>query len=894
MNGSLTTLIAVIDRLTERGDMPALIALHEEGAQTWTYAGLVEYVLPLARGLSGRVERGEAVAIFAADRPEWIAAALAALRAGAAVLPLDVQLTEDVLRHVLADSDARLVFTTADKAERLARADTAGGITPVLLDANEHDARSWRKLFASTPRELAQAAPDDVAALFYTSGTTGMPKGVPLTHAQLAFQINAILATGLVGAEDRVALPLPLHHVYPFVLGVLTPLALGLPLIIPQALTGPQIVRALREGEATVMIGVPRLYSAMFDGILARVRARGRLVAALFRAMLAVLVWLRRGFGIHLGRRLFGSLHKQIAPHLRLLACGGAALDAELAWRLEGLGWRLAIGYGLTETAPLLSLNLPPSPRLNSVGRPVPGVEIKIDTAVRVEHLERGLPPGQGEILARGPNVFRGYRNLPEQTRAAFTGDGWFRTGDLGQFDSEGYLHITGRVKELIVTAGGENIQPEGVENAYAAHPFIREFALLEYQGNLAGLVLPEPGEIRRRGYTEIAAAIREAVNDVSKTLPSYQRVTDFAVTRDPLPRTRLDKLQRHLLPHFFEQAKAGEHRGEAAGALPLEKMAAQDRLLLENPVARQVWDGLCARYPERRLTPDTSLRLDLGVDSLGWIELALEIQSHGGVELTEDAIGRIETVRDLLKEAQQAPAASGAPVSWEEPEQVLSAEQMRWLEPPGAALSAVSFTLFLLIRLVFRLLFRLRVEGLERLPAGQFVLTPNHVSYLDPLVVGAALPWRLVRRTDWGGWTGVMFTNPLMRAFSRLARVLPVEPERGALSSLAFGAAALQRGHNLVWFPEGERSASGELKPFRPGIGMLLKRFPAPVVPVCIHGAFEALPVSRAWPRLRRITVTFGKALDPMELAARGAGSDPAGRITSALHDAVSALTRL
>jgi len=327
--------------------------------------------------------------------------------------------------------------------------------------------------------------------------------------------------------------------------------------------------------------------------------------------------------------------------------------------------------------------------------------------------------------------------------------------------------------------------------------------------------------------------------------------------------------------------------------------VGAQDRLLLENPVARQVWDGLCARYPERRLTPDTGLRLDLGVDSLGWIELALEIQSHGGVELTEDAIGRIETVRDLLKEAQQAPAASGAPVSWEEPEQVLSAEQMRWLEPPGAALSAVSFTLFLLIRLVFRLLFRLRVEGLERLPAGQFVLTPNHVSYLDPLVVGAALPWRLVRRTDWGGWTGVMFTNPLMRAFSRLARVLPVEPERGALSSLAFGAAALQRGYNLVWFPEGERSASGELKPFRPGIGLLLKRFPAPVVPVCIHGAFEALPVGRAWPRLRRITVVFGKALDPMELAARlpaqagGAGSDPAGRITSALHDAVSALAR-
>lgn len=889
----ITTLTSVIDGLAARDAKPALIVLREDGVHTWSYAELADCVLRLARGLAGRVGRGETVAIFAADRPEWIAACLAAMRAGAVVLPLDVQLAEDVLGHVLADSDARLVFTTADKVERLARADTAGRVVPVLLDADERDARSWRKLFSDGPRELPQAAPDDGVALFYTSGTTGRPKGVPLTHANLAFQINTILAAGLVTAEDRVALPLPLHHVYPFVLGMLTPLALGPPLIIPQSLTGPQIVRALREGNATVMIGVPRLYSAMYDGILARVHTQGRLAAALFGAMLALSTWLRRRTGLHLGRRLFRRLHEQLAPNLRVLACGGAALDAELAWRLEGLGWRLAVGYGLTETAPLLSLNLPRSPKLDSVGRPVPGVEIKINTAVRVEHLEQSLPPGQGEILARGPNVFRGYRNLPGKTREVFTADGWFRTGDLGQLDAEGYLHITGRLKELIVTAGGENIQPGEVERAYAAHPFIREFALLEYHGRLVGLILPEPGEIRRHGYQEIAPAIRAAVSEVARNLPSYQHISDFAVTRDPLPRTRLDKLKRHLLASSFEQAKALEQRPEAAqrGALALEQMAQTDQALLENPLARQVWEWLTGRYPERRLTPDTSPRLDLGVDSLGWIELSLEIQRRTGVELTEEAIGRIETVRDLLKEVQVAPMARVAPVSWDEPEQVLSPEQRRWLEPLGAFTSALSFTLFIFIRLIMRLMFRLKVEGLERLPPGQLVLTPNHVSYLDPLVIGAALPWRMVRRTDWGGWTGVLFTNPLMRAFSRLARVLPVEPDRGALSSLAFGAAALKSGHNLVWFPEGARSASGELKPFRPGIGMLLHRFPAPVVPVYIHGAFEALPVSRRWPRLRRITVILGAALDPGELAGRGAGPDPASRIASALHDAVSAL---
>lgn len=872
------TLIPLIDAMQGHGERPAILAFTAGGVQTRSYAGLSEQVRRLAQGMvDAGVPPGAAVALFAPDRPEWIAAALATIRAKAVVMPLDAQLGDEVLAHVLHDSGARLIFTSRDRMERVARLAPTARL--VLLDADPADPQGWQRLLAASPASLPQAQPQDPAALFYTSGTTGLPKGVPLSHANLAFQVEILRASGLLAAADRVALPLPLHHVYPFVLGMLTPLALGLPLILPQTLTGPQVLRALKEGEATVMVGVPRLYQAMLAGIEARVAAHGRLAAWLLHSLLAASLFLRRRLNLHIGRALFGRLHRELAPRLRLLACGGAALDADAAARLEGLGWQIAIGYGLTETSPLLTFKLPGSPRPDSAGKPVAGVELRIDA----------LTGTAGEIQARGPNVFAGYLNLPDKTREAFTADGWFRTGDLGFIDKEGYLHITGRAKEILVTAGGENVQPEAVESAYQRHPFIREFALLQHDGNLVGLILPEAAAIRRAGFTDVAAAVRQAVAEIGPTLPSYQRIDDYALTLDPLPRTRLGKLKRHLLSEAYRQARtaAGETR-----PLPPESWADADRLLLESAAARAGWQTLATRHVRRRLTPDTSLRLDLGVDSLGWLELALEIEQKCGVELTEGAIDRIETVRDLLRELGQAPSAA-AGLDWAEPEQALSPQQWRWLTPLVPAAGALFTLLYGLGWLVMRLAFRLRVEGLEHLPAtGQWVFVPNHASALDPFALAAALGRRRLTRTWWAGWTGIAFANLPLRLLSRLGRALPVDPEHAPISSLALAAGVLKQGGSLVWFAEGRRSPSGELQPFRPGIGLLLARFPVTAVPVHITGGHEALPPGKRLPRLAPIRVRFGLPLDTRALAAEKSGEEAAARITQALHARVAALS--
>jgi long-chain acyl-CoA synthetase len=901
----LRTLRSLIDVLAEHGDRQAVLALREEGAESWSYSDLAGHARRLAHGLA-RVgaSRGDDVALLAANRPEWIVACLAVIGSGVVATPVDVQLGDEALAHVLEYSDAKVIFTTADQTERLERLDIEVPPKPILLDEGEEDHRSWRHLLAEggSEAELARPGSDEPAALFYTSGTTGAPKGVPLSHANLAFQIKAILGADLVKEDDRMLVSLPLHHVYPFVMGMLVPLTLGLTIVLPHSLIGPQLVRALKEGEVSMIVGVPRLYSALYAGIARQAKSGGKLAGALFGVSAGLSTWVRRRMELDAGKILMHPLRKRLGPSLRLLASGGAPLDPDLAHKLEGMGWRIAIGYGLTETAPLLALKGPDGKKLASVGPPVPGIDVRIDhSAMPDEDPERRReeywtdePHVEGEILARGPGVFSGYRNLPEETEEVFTEDGWFRTRDLGYFDEDGYLYVTGRTNTLIVTEGGKNVQPEVVEEAYLQDPVVREVGVLQKDGRLVAVIMPDLDEIRRRG-AEIDRVIRRAVEEGSRRLPSYQRISDYAIIRQPLERTQLSKIRRHLLEKRFDVAKKGEEgAGEAVGPIPIEEMSEEDRTLLENPAARGVWELLAVRYSDRYLTPDTSPQLDLGVDSLGWVDLTLEIAQSVGVELSEVAIGRVYTVRDLLNEVVEQAGTGGGGVPQalplEHPEEVLSDEQKRWLRPLGPAGSAGARGMYALNRAIARRVFHLKVEGAEHLPEdGPFVLTPNHISFLDGFAVAAALDYRQLRHTYWAGRVGAAFSNPFTRLISRLGHVVPIDSHRAVFSSLTFGAVVLKHQDSLILFPEGHRSPTGELQTFKPGIGMLLDRYPVPVVPVFIDGTHEAMPPGRIWVQPKKVTVVFGKPLDPGELEQQGEGDQPQTRIVQALHQHVA-----
>ena len=856
----------MIAALAAYGDRPAILTMAGETVAALSGAEVADQAHRLASGLiAAGLTEGAHAAIWGPNSPDWIIVRLALGAAGTLPFSIDDLASDAEAEAILADAGARWVFCTAAHAAAVRR----DGRRIVLLD-DADGAEGWRALCSDTPGPLPQPAAEEEALVVYTSGTTGAPKSFALTHRNLQANLDGILAERLIGPDDRMLLPLPLHHVYPFLLGLMVPIAHGSAIVLPEAVTGPQLVAAMRAARPTIMVGVPRLYVALVDGLAARVAARGAAARLAFRALLALSLALRRR-GIAIGRRLFGSLHAQMAPALRYMVCGGARLEPEAVWRLEALGWRVLNGYGLAETASMFTGNLPRRQRVGSEGVPIAaGSEARIGEADA---------SGIGEIQLRGANVFSGYRNNPEANAVAFTADGWFRTGDLGRVDADGFVHVTGRLKEMIVLGGGKNIMPEVMERHYGASPLVKEIAVLERGGALVAIVVPDAEALRASGTQRAEDAIRVALAEAARGLASHERLAGFVLSRDALPRTRLGKHRRFQLPALYDALQRGERIGAP------KPLSAEDAALIARPGAAEVWAILRARYPDKPLAPDANPALDLGIDSLEWVGLALEIEQRLGLSLREEEMAAMTSVRALLERA----AAGGTGVQAAAP----SWDPATWTAPTGAASALLRATTRGMLRGIARAMFSLRVEGADKLPpAGPVVVVANHVSDLDPVLLLAAAPPGLARRLWWGGDASRLFTTAWKRAAARRFHVFPAD-ERTPAATLAMARGVLGRGEALAWFPESWRSPDGALQAFLPGIGRMLDGLDeVPVVPAHIKGAFEAMPRDRRLPRAHPVRIAFGAPVRVGDLVPPG--GEPRARaeaIAAALRERVAAL---
>lgn len=824
--------------------------------ETLTYRQLGDRVKSLAYFISTLgIKKSDKVAIILENRPEWPIAFFALSYIGAVAVPLDPQLPERDIKDILADSGARLAFVS--KRNQTSYGFLEGQIAVITIEEIKE---------VPPPEEFKKADidPDDLMVILYTSGTTDAPKGVMLTHKNLCANFNSVESVKLFSYRDVVLSILPLYHSYPLMTTLIVPVLLGAKVVYVASDWPEKLVDYLKEARVSIFFGVPQIFYMMHNRMMKRLKE----VSALSR------LYIRLVTNLHLARILLPRLKNAFGKDLRFFACGGAKLDKTIAGDFLRLGFKILEGYGLTETAPIVSFNPLRRPKIGSVGIALPHVRLKIVNK-RMD--------GTGEIAIQGPNVMKGYYKNETKTREVIK-DGWLLSGDIGYIDKQGYLYITGRLKEVIVLSSGKNIYPEEIERHYSITPYVKEMCVmgvLKQKGKgrieyLYAVVVPDLEFFKRRGEMNIRVVIKNVFENLSKDLPSYKHVMGFTVTQDSLPRTVLGKIKRYEVEKKFMPLILKEQRGEE------EKIMPEEKGLFESGITRQLID--CIKDTLNIKTPvrlHDSIELDLGVDSLGRVELMLAVERCFNIDIPEEMIaGEIFTVKDLLlkveelikEEPQREKGHEERPILWPEIlKQPLPFEfQKKILLYPGWIDYIFTFLVQGSIKIFFRIFYNLKIEGAQRIPErGPYILCVNHTSFLDGFIVAAGVPLRTELHLFFIGFRRY-FIAPIVRNLVRRARVIPIDATQ-IVEAMQASCFILTHNKALCIFPEGERSIDGGVKEFRKGIGIISRELNVPLIPVLVKGAFEAWPRAQRFPRLHPIEIKFGDPLSPDILIQKG-----------------------
>lgn len=881
------------DTVRQFADRTAVEVQRADALDRFTYAALHELSLDRAvRLIEAGVQPGDRVAILAHNDAHWCAAYLGALAAGAIVVPLDTNYTAAQVGTILRDAGARLLFASERTRAVAAEAQpSAPAIT--ILDLHAAAEASFGPGRVSLPgREAAGERP---AVILYTSGTTSDPKGVVLSHANLIAERDAAFAVVDVGPDDSVLGVLPLFHSLAQLANLLLPFAVGARVVYLETLSSQQLVRALSERRITIFACVPQFFYLIHERLLREVEKRGAVAWWVFRALLGISFRLRRA-GVNLGPRLFGRVHALMGPQMRLFVTGGSKFDPAIGRDLYALGFTILQAYGLTETSGAATINTPDEAHLDTVGRPLPGMELKI-----LPPEQGGAESADGEIALRGPLIMLGYFHRPEAT-AAVMQDGWFLTGDLGRVDGQGRLTITGRKKEVIILANGKNLYPEEIEAHYRQSPFVKEACVTTTGGDgaldgdrLYGVFVPDMDALAARKIVNAGDLLRFELEGLSARLPSYKRVLGYEIWFEPLPRTTTGKLKRHEIVKRLKQGGPATADVPAAGDGDWPDDAHVERALAV--VRRRVAAGSSCR-------PGSNLEMDLGLDSMERVELLTELEQEFGVKVSDDQAHQIFTLAALIDAVRPSTGSNPSAPDGTRPHQLAPDRDDSWAlllkELPPATDAALSSLLtprpvlepLLLVfaRILPRLLGGIRVRGVENLPrSGAFLICPNHQSYVDPFFVCGVLPYRCLRRTFFVGAVEY-FETPVMAWVARKIHCVPVDPDSNLVPAMQAGAFGLAHDKVLLLFPEGERSIDGTVRRFKKGAPILSRHLGVPVVPVAIRGAHEVWPRGRSfnwrgmlpWSR-SRVSIQFGP---PMQFKDGESYADAASRLQAAVQD--------
>lgn len=817
---------------------------------------------------------GERLIIWAANSPDWCIACLGALRIGAIVVPVDARAPGADAEKIASECGARLILAGDRQALRLA--DRQDG--PPLYGLAS-------LVTPATPARMPQTArvsADATALIVYTSGTASAAKGVVLSHKNIVANALAAAGTFAVGRNDRLLSILPLSHMLEFTGGLVAPLYCGATIVYSNLRGGADLKRLLEFEKISVILGTPLVFEKLLAAIEASIdeMPRGRQIAIRLA---------RKACSLNpaLAPLLFADLHRMLGGRIKYWLSGGAHTPLKLIEDLAAFGIPLYTGYGLSEASPIVAVNNRQHNMPGTVGRPLPGVEVRLGEP---DHC------GRREILVRGPGVMTEYWQNKTATDLALEG-GWLHTGDAGHIDADGFLTVEGRLKSVIVVSSGDNVYPEEIEEALSASPAIKEACVFGRAGasgeEICAVVVPAQAV---PSPAEKDARLKSAIDLALRSLPPFKHPAEIQVWQCELPRTASGKVRRGEVAKLFAERIQGPESPGPADTAALDADGLKVCRVLAGVMDPRV---LAAINPSGShiLSPDLSLSANLAVDSFARVELKSALEQAFAVELDEAAISDAITVEDLIVAVKHALSPGYSPASESSgltrrsrPWPVDHCGEIEWPAGDDPGVVACRRTLGVAMKVFAMIYNRLTVYGKDRLMLDPpYIIAANHSSHLDLVALIASFPSGLLRLVHPVAAADYFFASRVKSALSTYAlNAVPFDRFGDYEESLRRCERLLAKGRILIIFPEGTRSPDGAMAEFKPGAARLALSTGCPIIPARIEGTHEALPKGRFLPRPAEVRVTFGLPIYPHE---SGSGITACQKLTGRVREAIAGL---
>ena len=797
------------------------------GEQKYSYADVIKYVNYYSEFLD--ISKGDRVALMMENRPESIFSFFSIWAKKGIALSLDAGYTVEQLAYVLSDSTPKYIFISNKVKEVVEKAnEKIGNIVKILVV----DEISLPDNYIPKQEEYHNDSDEEIAIIVYTSGTTGNPKGVMITYENIRANMDGITAANLVNDTDSILAMLPYHHIMPLCFTLILPMYLGVPVILLTEISSASLLKTLQENVVTVILGVPRVWEMLDKAIMTKINE-----SSLARFMFKMASKIN---SMSIRKMLFSKVHKQFGGHVRLMVSGGAKIDKNILEDFRTMGFRAIQGYGMTETAPIITFNVPGRERSDSAGEVIKDVEVKI--------------ADDGEILVKGKNVMKGYYNNEQATKEAFDKDGWFRTGDLGRFEGK-YLIIIGRKKEMIVLPNGKNIDPNDIEAEIIKNTdLIKEIAVTEYKEQLVAIIYPDFDQIKAKQIVNIKDAIKwEVIDKYNVTAPNYKKIHDIKIIKEELPKTRLGKIRRFMLKDLIEDKVENADKKE-------------EKKVVEVPAEMKEKFDIINKYIDERyhktIDLDSHIELDLGFDSLDIVEFMNFLNETFGITLIEQDFVENKTISAIIKLVNDKSGKLVEKIDKNENLKKIIESDSDVKLPPNVRYGKV---LKFILSPMFKFYFKYKYSGKENIGEGAGIIVGNHQSYLDAFMLNNAFTYKEMENNDYIA-TALHFKSNFMKYLAGHGNIILVDANRNLKNTLQAAAKVLKSGKKLLIFPEGARTRDGKLQEFKKTFAILAKELNVPIYPFVLKGAYEAFPYNKKFPKRNNISVQFLEKIEPQD----------------------------